>query len=402
MEINLENNAEEIIMGKKMYIGIDMGTSSVGMAVTDENYNLYRVKGKDFWTSRLFKEANTAAERRTNRVSRRRRQRETARMGILRELFSEEINKVDEGFFARLDESKYHIEDRDVKQKYALFADKGYTDKEYYQDYPTIFHLRNELLHPQKDSYDVRLVYLAIANMFKHRGNFLNETLDIDKITASADDVYSQLIEELDLYCIQMPVNINIGELINIIGENGISRSKRLENASKYLGISKKDKQSYEILKLICGLKGILYNIYGENVIDEENKKFSISFTDSNYEDEETQAKDILGDEYFELIEIIKELHDIGVLSGIIKGHKFLSEARVELYEEHKKDLDMLQQVLKKYDKNAYDEMFRVMKEGNYSAYVGSVNARGKNKKNKKKCRRGKKGEKWKKSGGFL
>lgn len=27
-----------------MYIGIDMGTSSVGMAVTDENYNLYRVK----------------------------------------------------------------------------------------------------------------------------------------------------------------------------------------------------------------------------------------------------------------------------------------------------------------------------------------------------------------------
>ena len=120
MEINLENNAEEIIMGKKMYIGIDMGTSSVGMAVTDENYNLYRVKGKDFWTSRLFKEANTAAERRTNRVSRRRRQREIARMGILRELFSEEINKVDEGFFARLDESKYHIEDRVVKQKYAL------------------------------------------------------------------------------------------------------------------------------------------------------------------------------------------------------------------------------------------------------------------------------------------
>ena len=393
MEINLENNAEEIIMGKKMYIGIDMGTSSVGMAVTDENYTLYRVKGKDFWTSRLFKEANTAAERRTNRVSRRRRQRETARMGILRELFSEEINKVDEGFFARLDESKYHIEDRDVKQKYALFADKGYTDKEYYQDYPTIFHLRNELLHPQKDSYDVRLVYLAIANMFKHRGNFLNETLDIDKITASADDVYSQLIEELDLYCIQMPVNINIGELINIIGENGISRSKRLENASKYLGISKKDKQSYEILKLICGLKGILYNIYGENVIDEENKKFSISFTDSNYEDEETQAKDILGDEYFELIEIVKELHDIGVLSGIIKGHKFLSEARVELYEEHKNDLDMLQQVLKKYDKNAYDEMFRVMKDGNYSAYVGSVNARGKNKKIRRNVGEGKKGK---------
>ena len=42
-------------MDKKMYVGIDMGTNSVGMAVTDEEYNLYRVKGKDFWCSRLFK-----------------------------------------------------------------------------------------------------------------------------------------------------------------------------------------------------------------------------------------------------------------------------------------------------------------------------------------------------------
>lgn len=156
-------------MDRKMYVGIDMGTNSVGMAVTDENYRLYRVKGKDFWCSRLFAEANTADERRINRISRRRRQREVARQGILRELFAEEIDKVDEGFFSRLDESRYHIEDRDVQQPYALFADSGYTDKDYYREYPTIFHLRNELLHPKKEQYDVRLVYLAIANMFKHR-----------------------------------------------------------------------------------------------------------------------------------------------------------------------------------------------------------------------------------------
>ena len=49
--------------------------------------------------------------------------------------------------------------------------------------------------------------------------------------------------------------------------------------------------------------------------------------------------------------------------------------------------------MLKKYDKNAYDEMFRVMKEGNYSAYVGSVNARGKNKKIRRNVGEGKKGK---------
>lgn len=367
-------------MDKKMYVGIDMGTNSVGMAVTDENYNLYRVKGKDLWCSRLFTGASTAAERRTHRISRRRRQREVARQGVLRELFYKEINKVDEGFFARLDESKYHLEDRENQQPFALFADSGYTDKEYYHDYPTIFHLRNELLHPTKDAYDVRLVYLAIANMFKHRGHFLNETLDVDKITSGAEEVYQNLVEAAEMYGIEFPSSIDAEKLVNIIGEKGVSRSKHLENVCEYLGISKKNKPAYEILKLVCGMSGILINIYGNEVIDPENKKFSLNFRDSNYEEKEGQALELLGDEYFELIEIIKELHDIGMLAGIIKGHKYLSEARVELYKEHEKDLGMLKCVLKKYDKKAYDEMFRVMKEGNYSAYVGSVNALGKNK----------------------
>lgn len=367
-------------MGKKekMYVGIDMGTNSVGMAVTDENYNLYRVKGKDFWCSRVFEEANTAVERRTNRISRRRRQREVARQGVLRGLFANEINKVDEGFFARLDESKYHMEDRDNQQPYALFADTGYTDKNYFDEYPTIFHLRNELLHPTKDAYDVRLVYLAIANMFKHRGNFLNETLDVEKITSNAKEVYQLLVESAMMYSIEFPVSIDVEKLVNLIGEKGVSRSKHLENVSGYLGVSKKDKQAYEILKLVCGMSGILFNIYGEEVIAEENKKFSINFRDSDYEEKAGQALEFLDDNYFELIEVIKELHDIGMLSGIIKGNKYLSESRVELYEEHKKDLHMLQAVMKKYDMKAYDEMFRVMKEGNYSAYVGSVNAHGK------------------------
>ena len=123
----------------KMYVGIDMGTNSVGMAITDEHYNLYRAKGKDYWCSRLFERAETAEERRMNRIARRRHQREVARMGILRELFSDEINKIDPGFYARLDESKYYLEDREGDQPFALFADTGYTDKEYYDQYPTIF-----------------------------------------------------------------------------------------------------------------------------------------------------------------------------------------------------------------------------------------------------------------------
>lgn len=56
----------------RYFMGLDMGTSSVGWAVTDEHYQLLRRKGKDMWGIREFEEAATAVERRTHRVSRRR------------------------------------------------------------------------------------------------------------------------------------------------------------------------------------------------------------------------------------------------------------------------------------------------------------------------------------------
>ena len=42
---------------KKFYLGMDIGTDSVGIAGTDENYNLLRARGKDLWAVRLFDEA---------------------------------------------------------------------------------------------------------------------------------------------------------------------------------------------------------------------------------------------------------------------------------------------------------------------------------------------------------
>lgn len=45
---------------EKFYLGMDIGTNSVGMACTDENYKLLRAKGKDCWSVRLFDESKTA------------------------------------------------------------------------------------------------------------------------------------------------------------------------------------------------------------------------------------------------------------------------------------------------------------------------------------------------------
>ena len=96
-------------MGRDYYLGLDMGTSSVGWAVTDEKYNLLRAKGKDLWGIREFEEAEGGIARRQNRISRRRRQREQVRIGLLKSYFAEEIEKVDPDFLQRLENSKYHL-----------------------------------------------------------------------------------------------------------------------------------------------------------------------------------------------------------------------------------------------------------------------------------------------------
>ena len=165
---------------KNYYLGLDMGTSSVGWAVTDDKYQLLRKKGKDMWGIREFDEASPSAERRSHRIARRRRQRQEVRVGLLKGYFADEIEKVDELFFIRLENSKYFLEDKNSKlgSKNGIFDDADYKDADYYKDYPTIFHLRKALLDLEETGkiFDVRLVYLALLNMFKHRGHFLLNT----------------------------------------------------------------------------------------------------------------------------------------------------------------------------------------------------------------------------------
>ena len=89
-------------MEQEYYLGLDMGTGSVGWAVTDSEYHVLRKHGKALWGVRLFESASTAEERRMFRTSRRRLDRRNWRIEILQEIFAEEISKKDPGFFLRM------------------------------------------------------------------------------------------------------------------------------------------------------------------------------------------------------------------------------------------------------------------------------------------------------------
>ena len=62
------------------FIGLDIGTDSVGWAVTDTGYKVQKKNGKALWGVRLFDEAQPAAERRGFRTARRRLERRKQRI----------------------------------------------------------------------------------------------------------------------------------------------------------------------------------------------------------------------------------------------------------------------------------------------------------------------------------
>ena len=92
---------------KNYFLGIDMGTDSIGYAVTDtsSNYRLLKHNGEPMWGVTLFDKANLNDERRAFRTNRRRTDRRQQRVRLVQEIFAHEIGNVDPGFFRRIEES---------------------------------------------------------------------------------------------------------------------------------------------------------------------------------------------------------------------------------------------------------------------------------------------------------
>ena len=158
----------------KYYLGLDIGTDSVGYAVTDttEEYHLLDYKREPLWGVTLFDAAQLKTERRAFRTARRRLDRRQQRILLLQEIFAKEISKVDINFYRRIKESALLRED--CVEPYCLFNDQGFTDREYHRKYPTIHHLILELIKNDQP-HDSRLIYLACAWLLAHRGHLLSE-----------------------------------------------------------------------------------------------------------------------------------------------------------------------------------------------------------------------------------
>lgn len=369
------------------YLGFDIGTNSVGWAVTDENYQILRFNGKLMWGSRLFDEAETAQNRRQQRTARRRLQRRHWRIELLQELFAEEISKVDPGFFQRLKDGALLCEDKKEQQWNNLFNDESYKDVDYHTEYPTIYHLRKALL-TESGKKDIRLVYLAIHHILKHRGHFLfsGTVENVTSFHCAFQKMVECLNDEFDLTFICSSEEA----VADIIKDKHITKRDKANKVLELLDCDEKSqqKQVKAIISLICGSKVKLSDIFADDSLKEAERS-AVSFSESSYDDIRPELEDVL-QERCGVLDILKGVYDWGILADILKGGEFqeksyLSIAKVKLYDKHHEDLKRLKSVLRKYDESVYRNFFQKPGSDNYCAYIGSTQTNGK-KQSVKQC----------------
>lgn len=375
---------------KKMenyFLGLDIGTDSVGYAVTNEEYSLVKHKSELMWGVHLFDGAMTSTERRTFRTARRRLDRKQQRIQHIDDIFALEIGKIDPQFFIRKKESALWRDD--AKEPFAIFNDIGFTDKEYYKKYPTIHHLIWELIE-DKTPHDIRLVYIAIAWLVAHRGHFLNEVskenlkdvLDINQVYES---LYNSFEDEKPWG------DIDVEELGKIL-------KKKIGIGAKYkelcLFLYNEPKANKEItdsfsfskegiLKLLCGGEYSAEKLFGKEEYHElPSLKMSMK-------DEDLASVLVsLGDDA-DLVVKIKAFYDWTVLSDILSEGEYISKAKITVYNQHKADLKLLKYLVKRYIPEKYNDVFKKIDEklDNYVAYSGNFksddNRAGQKKKNK-------------------
>lgn len=365
------------------YLGLDLGTGSVGWAITNMNYELIRAHGKSMWGVRLFDSANTAEERRMFRTGRRRLARRNWRLELLRNLFSEEISKVDDGFYLRMKESRYVPEDKKNEKgvcpelPYALFIDADYTDKEYHKQFPTIYHLRKWLMTTDTIP-DIRFVYLGLHHIMKHRGHFLFSG-NIENIK-DFRETFQQFIHQVEEEELDFHLFIDTEEL-DIIEET--LKNKNITKSAKKSKLNKalKAKTACEkaLVTLFTGGTAKLSDIFGNKELDGCERP-KISFSDSSYDDYAGTVEAELGEQYI-IVEMAKAVYDWAVLVDILGEYETISDAKIAVYEKHKKDLLYLKRLVREdLGEDIYKKVFVITdaKLNNYCAYIGMTKCNGK------------------------
>lgn len=355
------------------FIGLDIGTASVGWAVTDSELNLIKARGKNFWGSRLFDSGKTAEERRLYRSTRRRYQRRRERLNLLQSMFYDEVTKIDSTFYNKLENSWISNED-DTRVKIANFIfDKNQKLEkyQYYERFPTIWHLRKQLIENDQEKFDLRYIYLAIHHIIKHRGNFLYTDAEFQQTETAIEVQIDRFIEYLEeTYEVEIERDSFTNAIKDTLSDNTLTSAEKRDQLKK--GFHKYRNIRTQLYQFINAIVGYSVNFkslfsFGENI--------SNGYIKDGFEDEKFIPLLEYLEHYDDLLDVIAQLYSWGILRKLLpdENNHYVSIEMVRMYEEYGQDLTDLKELFSEYlgnkEKNQFFKETKNKKANSYYNY---------------------------------
>lgn len=307
-------------------IGLDIGTTSVGWACINEQHEILRYQNKWAIGVREFEAAQTAETTRQKRQTRRRYNRRKKRIQLVQQLFSAYVPT---DFFGATDSLHFWKNDNQFEQRTLSQVLKELRINP--KKIPTIYHLRKLLMEGPKQ--DIRLIYLAIHNLIKYRGHFLNTgrwtkqnqgfnfLVECSDIVTAYSEINGLALPSLDFQAIQ-----SIIEDTDMVRKD---KQKQLEKVSS--------KSFVPLWQLLLGLSVNAEKLFVEsqNTILYKEAKLKLVLGSEELDEVRenlTEVENHFIDEAFALYQQI-------MLQDLLQGHECVAASKVASYEKYQEDL---------------------------------------------------------------
>nr|WP_263849461.1 type II CRISPR RNA-guided endonuclease Cas9 [Lacticaseibacillus saniviri] len=271
-----------------------------------------------------------------------------------KEFFEPYIAPIDPEFFLR---QKYSA-DSPLDPK-GIRADKGLlsdmSDQEFHAKYPTIYHLRYQLMH-EKRQFDVREIYLAMHHIIKYRGHFLIED-GADNFDAKQIDFFDQFQRMAavtaglpELETLVVPDETQSDAFKRVLFDESQTKSDRQKVlASQLLDIQ--DNQSKAIkdfiaalTKAVVGMKANLATLTSTAIESTDKNDWTKPL--GQLDDFLLKHEEDLDEDGYALIDAANQMYSAAVLAALVPEGMGFSEAMMARYAQHKKQLALYKQVI--------------------------------------------------------
>ena len=238
---------------------------------------------------------------------------------------------------------------------------KDFTKADYYDRFPTIYHLRAYLMDTDEQA-DLRLVYLAIHNIVKHRGNFLRQGEKLTAKTAKTSDALKNLNGALKAWCESREyefAKLDEPSVAKILADERSSRSQKAKDIQALVKVDTADaaankKLAKALSNAVVGLQCEFKDVFGD--FECEATKLAPS------DDEKLEAlQAACPDDCVELLESVCGVYSAYVLQGLLSyaEGRTISVNMIEKYNCYADDLDRLKTLVREYAPGSYESFFR-------------------------------------------